>query len=55
VNQDIVRNTALFNQIIEKHIRMAPENWLWVHRRWRRKEIPERAKQKMAVMTLNET
>lgn len=52
INRDIVENTALFNRIIEKHIRLAPENWLWVHRRWRLKEIPERAREKMAALTL---
>jgi len=51
ISRDIVENTARFNQIIEKHIRMAPENWLWVHRRWRLKEIPERAKAKMVALT----
>ena len=54
IDRDIVQNTALFNQIIEKHIRMAPENWLWVHRRWRLKDIPDRAKRKMKAMTLAE-
>ena len=51
INRDIVENTANFNRIIEKHIRMAPDNWLWVHRRWRLKEIPEKAKKKMAALT----
>lgn len=53
INRDIVQNTILFNQIIEKHIRMAPENWLWVHRRWRERGIPVRAKQKMETMTFS--
>lgn len=52
MNRDLVENTAVFNQVIEKHIRMAPSNWLWVHRRWRLKEIPEKAKKKMAALTL---
>jgi len=47
VTRDIVENTQLFNEIIEKHIRMAPENWLWVHRRWRIKDIPESARKKV--------
>lgn len=33
---DIIDNTRRFNQIIEKHIKAAPENWFWTHRRWRR-------------------
>jgi len=52
INTDLLENTALFNRIIEKHIRMAPDNWLWVHRRWRLKDIPEKAKQKMEFLTL---
>ena len=47
VSEDIIENTARFNTIIEKHIRMAPDNWLWVHRRWRIKAIPERARKKL--------
>lgn len=49
VSRDVAENTALFNSIIEKHIRMAPDNWLWVHRRWRLKEIPERAKNRISA------
>lgn len=33
--QAIIGNTLRFNQIIEKHVRSAPENWFWTHRRWR--------------------
>ena len=47
VSNDIIENTARFNKVIEDHIRMAPDNWLWVHRRWRIKEIPERARKKI--------
>jgi KDO2-lipid IV(A) lauroyltransferase len=28
-------NTALVNQIIENAIRKNPEQWMWIHRRWR--------------------
>ncbi len=47
ISRDIVANTAQFNRIIEKHIRMAPDNWLWVHRRWRLKPVPARVKKKL--------
>ncbi|MBF0120885.1 MAG: lysophospholipid acyltransferase family protein [Desulfobacterales bacterium] len=35
LSKDLVENTANFNKIIEKYIRMAPDNWFWVHRRWK--------------------
>ncbi len=48
VGKDVVANTAQFNRIIEKHIRLAPDNWMWVHRRWRLKPVPARVKKKLA-------
>jgi Kdo2-lipid IVA lauroyltransferase/acyltransferase len=32
---DVLANTALFNKAIEDVIRRHPEQWLWVHRRWK--------------------
>jgi KDO2-lipid IV(A) lauroyltransferase len=32
---DALANTALFNQVIESYARRYPEQWLWVHRRWK--------------------
>jgi KDO2-lipid IV(A) lauroyltransferase len=32
---DIVANTALFTSVTESYIRHYPEQWLWVHRRWK--------------------
>lgn len=32
---DILANTALFTAAIESYIRHAPDQWLWVHRRWK--------------------
>jgi len=32
---DIVANTALFTATIESYVRRYPEQWLWVHRRWK--------------------
>ncbi|MEK6690852.1 MAG: lysophospholipid acyltransferase family protein [Nitrospirota bacterium] len=34
-NMDVVSNTAKFTKIIEEHIRKYPEEWLWLHRRWK--------------------
>jgi KDO2-lipid IV(A) lauroyltransferase len=32
---DIVANTQKFTKIIEDYVRQYPEQWLWVHRRWK--------------------
>jgi len=32
---DIVANTQLFTKIIEEYVRRYPDQWLWVHRRWK--------------------
>ncbi|MBI2565977.1 MAG: lysophospholipid acyltransferase family protein [Candidatus Schekmanbacteria bacterium] len=34
--EDIHRYTAFFTATIENAIRKAPEQWVWMHRRWRR-------------------
>jgi KDO2-lipid IV(A) lauroyltransferase len=44
---DIEKNTALFTQIIEKHVRDHPDHWLWVHQRW--KTRPWQAKRLRSV------
>ncbi len=32
---DVVANTALFTKLIEDYVRRYPNQWLWVHRRWK--------------------
>jgi len=32
---DIEENTALFNRIIEGYVRKHPEQWFWLHQRWK--------------------
>ena len=32
---DIVANTQKFTSVIEGYVRQYPEQWLWVHRRWK--------------------
>ncbi|MGA2902913.1 MAG: lysophospholipid acyltransferase family protein [Candidatus Korobacteraceae bacterium] len=38
---DAVANTARFTQIIEGYIRRYPDQWLWVHRRWKTRPAGE--------------
>jgi KDO2-lipid IV(A) lauroyltransferase len=33
--RDVQENTAKFNKIIETYVRRYPEQWFWVHRRWK--------------------
>ncbi|WP_348268447.1 lysophospholipid acyltransferase family protein [Edaphobacter paludis] len=33
--EDAVANTALFTSVIERYVREYPEQWLWMHRRWK--------------------
>jgi KDO2-lipid IV(A) lauroyltransferase len=33
--RDTLENTARFNRVIEDYIRRHPDQWLWVHRRWK--------------------
>jgi KDO2-lipid IV(A) lauroyltransferase len=32
---DVLTNTALFTRVIEDYVRRYPDQWLWVHRRWK--------------------
>jgi len=32
---DAVANTALFNRVFEEYVRKYPDQWLWLHRRWK--------------------
>jgi KDO2-lipid IV(A) lauroyltransferase len=34
--EDIIQNTALFTKRIEEAVMRHPEQWVWMHRRWRR-------------------
>ena len=35
IQKDIEVNTALFNKIIEDFIRQYPDQWFWIHNRWK--------------------
>jgi len=32
---DVIENTSRFTRVIEDHIRAHPDQWLWVHKRWK--------------------
>jgi KDO2-lipid IV(A) lauroyltransferase len=40
---DILANTQKFTKIIEDYVRKYPEQWLWVHRRWKTRPEGEKA------------
>ena len=33
--QDVQRLTQLFTNVVEKYVRRYPDQWLWIHRRWK--------------------
>lgn len=37
---DIAMNTRLYNRVLETAIRRHPEQWFWVHRRWKTRPKP---------------
>lgn len=40
---DVVANTAAFTKIIEDYVCRYPDQWLWVHRRWKTRPEGEKA------------
>jgi len=32
---DVAENTKIFNRILEGYVRKYPDQWLWIHRRWK--------------------
>jgi len=35
LSRDVLENTKRFNQILESYVRKYPDQWLWIHRRWK--------------------
>jgi KDO2-lipid IV(A) lauroyltransferase len=44
IAKDVEVNTQRFTHILESMVRQYPEHWLWIHRRWERKKVNQRAK-----------
>jgi len=40
---DVLANTTLFTKVIEDYVRKYPDQWLWVHRRWKTRPAGEAA------------
>jgi len=38
---DAIANTALFTSVIEHYVKQYPEQWLWMHRRWKTRPAGE--------------
>jgi len=43
LEQDVLENTRRFNGILEGYIRKYPDQWLWIHRRWKTRPDGERS------------
>jgi len=45
-DRDILENTQRFTDILEEHVRRHPEQWFWLHQRWKTKksQVVERPK-----------
>jgi len=39
---DIVSNTQCFTRVIEDNVRANPDQWLWVHKRWKTRPLGEK-------------
>jgi KDO2-lipid IV(A) lauroyltransferase len=39
--RDVVYNTERFSRVFEDMVRRYPEQWLWVHRRWKTRPLGE--------------
>jgi KDO2-lipid IV(A) lauroyltransferase len=40
-DEDVLRFTSLFTRVIEDYIRLYPDQWLWIHKRWRTRPAGE--------------
>ncbi len=42
-NENILRLTQAFTRVVESYVRQYPEQWLWIHRRWKTRPPDEPA------------
>lgn len=40
---DVIENTKRFNKILEAYVRKYPDQWLWIHRRWKTRPEGEKS------------
>jgi len=40
---DILENTRRYNQVLELYVRKYPDQWLWIHRRWKTRPDGEKS------------
>jgi KDO2-lipid IV(A) lauroyltransferase len=40
---DVIENTARFTKVIEGIVRKNPEQWVWVHKRWKTRPVGEKS------------
>jgi KDO2-lipid IV(A) lauroyltransferase len=43
LTRDIAENTKLFNKVLECYVRKYPDQWLWIHRRWKTRPDGEKS------------
>jgi KDO2-lipid IV(A) lauroyltransferase len=49
---DIIANTQNFTRVVEDMVRRYPDQWLWVHQRWKTKtcQVPDTAHRRTMLM-----
>jgi Kdo2-lipid IVA lauroyltransferase/acyltransferase len=41
-DDDICRHTQMLTEVIERYVRKYPDQWMWLHRRWKSTNLPAR-------------
>ncbi len=41
IESDVASAVALLNSYVERYVMEHPSEWLWIHRRWKRRELPQ--------------